>query len=345
MSSLTTSSMTSSLRAPYAIYFGDVQHDGYAKTGLGLIHWRRNLCCCEVRLPACAIEGGLPVKTVEEAAKAGAGSLVLGVAPAGGGIPANWIADLVSAAEAGMDIVSGMHVKLASFPELRSAAQKSGVRLVNVRTPPDNIPIGTGEKRLGNRLLTVGTDCAVGKKYTALAIEQELRSRGVPADFRATGQTGVMIAGAGIPIDAVIADFISGAAEMISPAASPTHWDVIEGQGAMTNPSYAGVSLGLLHGSQPDALVLCHDPSRTHHIGAASALPLVNLTEAMDLHLSLARRVNSNVRFVGVSVNTSKLNFDERPHSKALFADETGLPVVDPLIDGVSPIVDKLLGE
>ncbi len=125
------------------------------------------------------------------------------------------------------------------------------------------MPAGTGRKRSGQRVLTVGTDCALGKKYTALALTQALQAQGAKATFRATGQTGIMIAGAGVAIDAVIADFIAGAAETLSPDNAPDHWDVIEGQGALFHPAYAGVTLGLLHGSQPDALVLCHDPSRT----------------------------------------------------------------------------------
>ena len=123
-------------------------------------------------------------------------------------------------------------------------------------------PAASGRKRSGKRVLTVGTDCAQGKKYTALALAKNLQSRGVDASFRATGQTGIMISGEGIAVDAVIADFVAGAAEQLSPDNAPDHWDVIEGQGSLFHPAYAGVTLGLLHGSQPDAIVLCHDPSR-----------------------------------------------------------------------------------
>ena len=137
-----------------------------------------------------------------------------------------------------------------------------------MRQPPNNFKVGTGEKRAGKRLLTVGTDCAVGKKYTALAIEKTLRARGVDANFRATGQTGIFISGRGIAIDSVIADFIAGAAEWLSPANQPEHWDIIEGPGSLFNPAYAGVTLGLVHGSQPDALVICHDARRTRISGS-----------------------------------------------------------------------------
>ncbi|WP_411818652.1 DUF1611 domain-containing protein [Hyphococcus sp. DH-69] len=332
-------------RAPYAIYFGDVETVGFAKTGLGLIEWRRDLCIGQIRLAGAKIDGGIPDLTIEDLAKSGAQSLIIGVAPSGGKIPEAWINDLVTAAKIGLDIVSGMHVKLSTFPHLVSAATESGARLIDVRTPPPSLPIGTGDKRSGKRLLTVGTDCAVGKKYTALGIEREMRARGLDADFRATGQTGILIAGKGVPIDAVVSDFVSGAAEVVSPDAKPDHWDIIEGQGALTNPSFAGVSLGLLHGSQPDALVLCHDPKRSHHIGDAGSYPIVSLSEAIELNLILARRVNPSVRFVGVSVNSSGLSDQERTALFDQYHKETDLPVIDPIKTGAAPIVDRILSE
>ena len=139
----------------------------------------------------------------------------------------------------------------------------------------------------GLRLLTVGTDCSVGKKYTALALEKEMRARGLAADFRATGQTGVFISGRGVAIDAVVADFISGAAEWISPAAEPDHWDVVEGQGSLFHPSFSGVTLGLLHGAQPDAFVVCHEPTRTHMRGVKHTLP--SIRDVIDLTVACGR--------------------------------------------------------
>ncbi len=331
-------------RAPYLIYFGDVEASGYAKTGLGLIDWRRELCVGQLRLPGCGVDGGLTDMTVEEAVKGGAKSFVIGVASAGGRIPDQWVKDLAAAARAGLDLVSGMHARLSDFPEIVAAARLSGARLIDVRTPPRNLPLGAGAKRSGMRLLTVGTDCAVGKKYTALAIEREMRWRGWKADFRATGQTGVMIAGSGFAIDSVISDFLSGAAEVISPAAEADHWDVIEGQGALSHPSFAGVSLGLLHGSQPDALVLCHDPMRQYNLGTENKqpYPLEGLTAAMESNLAMARRVNPKARFVGVSVNASRVPPGERAALFEGYARETGLPVADPIADGVKAIVDRI---
>lgn len=335
------------LEAPYLIYFGDVQKQGYAKTGLGLIQWCPERCAGQMRREGCTVDGGLPDMSIDEAVKVGARSIVIGVASPGGPIPQAWIHDLAAAARAGLDIVSGMHSRLADFPELVAAARQSSARLVDVRAPAKGIPVGTGVKRTGKRLLTVGTDCAVGKKYTALALTREMRSRGIDADFRATGQTGIMIAGAGIAIDSVVSDFLSGAAEQLSPDAPNDHWDVIEGQGSLSHPSFAGVSAGILHGSQPDALVLCHDPSREYLLGFEdrAICPIQPLSEAMAHCLIFARRVNPVARFVGVSVNSSR--FSEAEHDRLVkqFADETGLPCTDPIRDGVAAIVDRLEAE
>ena len=174
---------------------------------------------------------------------------------------------------------------------------------------------GTGHKRTGQRLLTVGTDCAVGKKYTALAIEKEMRARGVDADFRATGQTGIFISGRGIAVDSVVADFISGAAEWLSPAAAPDHWDVIEGQGSLFHPAYAGVTLGLVHGSQPDAMVLCHDLARTG-IADYEGYAIPSYEACFETYLAAARLTNPRARFAGISLNTSQL--DEEAAERAI---------------------------
>lgn len=341
------SAAATELRTPFAIYFGDVREPAFGKTGLGLVQWRRQWCLGQVRREGCAIDAGLPDLEPAKLAQAGVRSLVLGVAPIGGAIPQSWCEDMVAAASAGIDIVSGMHGRLDALPGLAAAARQSGARLVDVRLPPANLPIGSGAKRSGRRLLTVGTDCAVGKKYTALAIEREMQARGWNADFRATGQTGIMIAGSGIPIDAVASDFIAGAAELLSPAADPDHWDVIEGQGALSHPSYAGVSLGLLHGSQPDALVLCHDAARERMLtsGEGMSFPLEKLQQSIDLALTCAQRVNPDVRFVGVSVNSSRIADEERAGLFARYASETGLPVVDPIRDGPGKIVDRIAVE
>ena len=322
-----------SLPAPYLLFLGDVRDTVHAKTAFGLRDWASQRCLAECALPGVTVTTGLPRLTPAQARERGARSLVIGVACEGGIIAPTWIPLLVTAIEAGLDLVSGMHTRLEDVPQLAEAARRHGRQLVNVRVPPSGLPVGTGSKRSGKRLLTVGTDCALGKKYTALVLTRELIARGVRADFRATGQTGIMIAGRGIPIDAVPADFVAGAAEVLTPDAAPDHWDVVEGQGSLFHPSYAGVSLGLLHGTQPDVLVVCHEPGRRHILGLeAYALP--DLPETIDLNLRLARRTNPAVRCAGVSLNTSALSSAEARSLLAAERARLGLPVADPMRGG-----------
>lgn len=338
------SQLMTEFQAPFAVFLGDIASEVFGKTGLGLVQWRREDCVGQVRLPGCGVDAGVADVRIDEARARGARSLVIGSAAVGGGIPDSWLATLREAAAAGLDIVAGLHVRLANLPGLAAAAAGSGARLVDVRVPPPNLPVGTGRKRPGLRLLTVGTDCACGKKYTALELDRELRSRRVRSDFRATGQTGIMIAGRGIPIDAVVADFVTGAAELLSPDNDPAHWDVIEGQGAICHPGYLQVTIGLLVGSQPDAFVVCHDPLRTTVSGWPDfALPSVG--EVIERTMAFGRLTNPRIRCVGISLNTSKVEEHARAGLLSRYAAETGLPCVDPLVGGVGPIADRLLQE
>jgi uncharacterized NAD-dependent epimerase/dehydratase family protein len=264
--------------------------------------------------------------------------MLIGIAPVGGKISPQWIAPICEAIEAGLDIVSGMHTRLGSVEAIRDTAARCGRTLHDVRHSDRRFPVGSGERRSGKRLLTVGTDCALGKKYTALALTRAFQAAGHAATFRATGQTGILISGAGVAIDAVVADFIAGAAEWLSPANSSEHWDLIEGQGSLLHPSYAGVSLGLLHGSQPDAMVLCHDPARLH-IEDHPDFPIPLLDEVMDLHLRHARRVNPAARFVGIALNTSKMTQADAAALLEATARRHGLPAVDPLRSDLAPVV------
>jgi uncharacterized NAD-dependent epimerase/dehydratase family protein len=326
------------LNAPYLILIGDLCDPTYAKTGYGLVHWRPDLVAGQLRFAGCEIDMGVPDLSVAEAKQAGVRSLIIGVAPIGGVVPDNWWASIEEAAGAGLDIVCGLHFKLSDFPRVVAAAKSSGARLIDVRNPPANIPVGTGVKRSGKRVLMVGTDCAIGKKYSALALNKAMQQAGMSSTFRATGQTGIILAGEGIPIAAVVADFVSGAAELISPANAKHHWDVIEGQGSLFHPGYSGVSLGLLHGSQADAFVLCHDATRKTVSGWEHyALPAIH--EAIDLHTRLGSRTNPDIRCVGISVNTSTLKPGGRMPYLNKLSVETGLPCIDPLIDGSDRIV------
>jgi len=330
---------------PYLLFLGDATEASYAKTAFGLRDWAPQRCIAEWGCDSATVTTGLPRLSPKEARARGARGLVIGIANTGGVIGESWVPLLVEALEAGLDIVSGLHVKLGSVPALSAAAARYGRRLIDIRTPPPNIPCGTGSKRAGQRLLTVGTDCALGKKYSALAIARAFKARGRAVTFRATGQTGILISGGGMPMDAVVADFEAGAAELLSPAADPAHWDVIEGQGSLFHPAYAAVSLGLLHGSQPDVIVVCHQPGREFVLGYPEfALP--SIAETIELNLRLGRRTNPAIRCGGVSLNTSHLDLSA---ARKLMAQESawlGLPVADPMRPGpeFERLIDSCLG-
>lgn len=328
------------LPSPYLLFLGDTTEPGYAKTAFGLRDWAADRCVGEHVLPGGTVSTGLPSLDFAQAVEAGARGLVIGVANAGGVIPESWLAGLEAALEAGLDIVSGMHVKLGSIDRLARAAQRTGRQLIDVRTPPEGIPVASGRRRTGRRLLTVGTDCALGKKYTALAIARGLGARGVDAQFRATGQTGIMIAGAGIPIDAVVADFVAGAAELLSPDAAPGHVDVIEGQGSLFHPAYAGVTLGLLHGSQPDRFIVCHAPGRTRILGHPG-LAVPTIEAVIDQTVTLGRVTSPDIRCAGISLNTANMSAEEAEATCAALETRIGLPVADPM--RASPRFDRLL--
>ncbi|TDP71779.1 DUF1611 domain-containing protein [Roseateles toxinivorans] len=330
-----------SLRKPYLLFLGDVQTRWEAKTALGVADWCPDDVIGELALPGAQASTGQPALTIRQAAERGAGSLLIGVAPAGGRLPQAWIAVLLQAVEAGLDIVSGLHSKLSDIPALVAAAQARGVKLHDVRHSDWPRIIGTGIKRSGQRLLTVGTDCALGKKYTALALTRELQALGMAASFRATGQTGVMIAGSGVALDAVVADFIAGVAEQLSPDNAADHWDIVEGQGSLFHPAYAGVTLGLLHGSQPDAIVLCHDPARSH-IATCPDTPIPALDEAIAAYLQAGRLTNPEIRCVGISINSSSLSDLDWAEYRDRLEAELELPVVDPMRGGVAKIANAL---
>lgn len=330
------------LPTPYLLFLGDVVEESYAKTAFGLRDWARESCVGESALPGARVTTGLPKLTPAEARSRGARGLLIGVASPGGRIPSHWLPALSLALESGLDIVAGMHTKLADIAPLRELAARLDRRLIDVRTPPRDIPIATGQRRSGRRVLAMGTDCAIGKKYTALAITRAMQARGLDATFRATGQTGIMIAGGGMPIDAVVVDFVAGAAEILSPAAPADHIDVIEGQGSLFHPSYAAVTLGLLHGSQPDAFVVCHEPGRSRMVGTADfALPTVE--DVIIQTLAMGRLTNPDIRCAGVSLNTSRLDAERAATVIEETSRQLGLPVADPLRGG--PAFERLIDQ
>jgi uncharacterized NAD-dependent epimerase/dehydratase family protein len=294
-----------------------------------------------MRLPGCNADLKIKDMDFAEAAKAGAKTVIVGVANRGGVLSPDWVEMLAGALELGLDLASGLHQRLTDHPKLVETAKRLGRSLHDVRHPTQDFDVGTGEKRSGKRLLAVGTDCSVGKMYTALALEKEMRKRGMKADFRATGQTGIFIAGSGVSIDAVVSDFVSGAVEWLSPANEADHWDLVEGQGSLFHASFAGVSLGLLHGAQPDALVLCHEPTRTHMRGLPH-YPLPDLKTCMEANLAAARLTNPKVKFVGASINTKGLEDAAARDYLAKVEKDLGLPAVDPMRTGVGAIADRL---
>jgi uncharacterized NAD-dependent epimerase/dehydratase family protein len=332
------------LPQPYLLFLGDTTEPGYAKTAFGLRDWAADRCVGEWSCAGATVTTGLPRLTPKEARARGARSLLIGVANLGGVINESWMPSLIDALESGLDVISGLHTKLNDTLQLKSTAERHGRRLIDVRTPPRNIPVGSGRKRSGKRLLTVGTDCALGKKYSALSLARAFAKRGVGVDFRATGQTGIMISGGGIPMDAVVADFTAGAAEMLTPDAPEHHWDVIEGQGSLFHPAYAGVSLGLLHGSQPDVIVVCHQPGRERVLGNPDYF-LPGIEETIDLNLRLGRRTNAAIRCAGISLDTSRLDAGPAHRLLAEQSARYGLPVADPMRGGTAfeGLVDSCL--
>jgi uncharacterized NAD-dependent epimerase/dehydratase family protein len=327
--------------APYLVYLGDATDQIVVKTSRGVAVFTPERVVGEYRRTDKAVSLGLKQMGFSEAVAAGAKTLILGVANAGGVLGPEAVADAVAALEAGLNVAAGLHERLADNAEIAAAAARTGRKLFDVRVPRDDIKVGNGRPRAGMRLLTVGTDCSLGKMYTSLTLVNAMKKRGMLVDFRATGQTGIMIAGDGVPLDAVVADFIAGAVEELSPARHDGGWDVIEGQGSLFHPSYAGVSLGLIHGAQPDAIVMCHEPYR-EHMRSLPGRPLPDIKECLEANLYHARLTNPDVVPVGVALNTSNLSPEEAARVCGEIGDRLGLPCEDPMRTGVETIIDRL---
>lgn len=329
------------INTPYLLFLGDAADPLAAKVAQGIKDWRPSFCVGQLRLPGCNADMGLPDMTVEEAVAAGARTLVIGVANRGGVISPAWKDVLKEALKAGMDLASGLHNLLRNEPDLAELAEAQGRLLHDVRVPSVVYPIANGEKRTGKRCLAIGTDCSVGKMYTAMAMEREMLNRGMKATFRATGQTGILITGSGVPLDAVIADFMAGSVEWLTSGGDPDHWDLIEGQGSLFHPSFSGVTLALIHGGAPDALVLCHEPSRKHMRGLPG-YSLPSLEDLRELGERMARIVNPDARSVAVSVNTKAMEDAAALDYLAGLEDRLGLPAADPFRYGAGKLVDAL---
>jgi len=329
------------IQTPYLLFLGDAPDMLAAKVAIGIRDWRPENALGQFRLPGCGADLGLTDMTLEEAKAAGVKTLVIGVANRGGIISQDWKKVLVAALEEGFDLASGLHNLLRDEPDLKAVAEATGRTLHDVRLPSVKYPIADGVKRRGKRCLAVGTDCSVGKMYTAMAMEREMHARGMKATFRATGQTGILITGDGVPLDAVVADFMAGSVEWLTPDNDAGHWDLIEGQGSLFHVSYSGVTMALIHGGQPDALILSHEPTRDHMRGLPG-YKLPTLAHLRDTALPLARIANPECQVVGVSVNTQHMDEAEARDYLARVEAEMGLPATDPYRFGSAKLVEAL---
>lgn len=329
------------IETPYLLFLGDAPDQLAAKVAQGIKDWRPDNAVAQFRLPGCGADLGLADMTLAEARAAGAKTLVIGVANRGGIISQAWKDVLIEALEMGYDLASGLHNLLRDEGDLVAASQTHGGTLHDVRVPSVGYPIANGKKRTGKRVLAVGTDCSVGKMYTALALDTEMRERGIKSTFRATGQTGILITGHGVPLDAVIADFMAGSIEYLTPDNDTDHWDIIEGQGSLFHVSYSGVTMALIHGGQPDALILSHEPTRVTMRGLPD-YTLPSLEALRDMALTLAHVANPDCQVVGISVNTQHMSEEEAVAYLADVEARMGLPTVDPFRHGAARLVDAL---
>jgi len=330
------------IKGPYLLFLGDAPDMLGAKVAIGIKDWRPDASVGQLRLEGCNADMGLPDMTIQQAVDAGAKTLVVSVVNRGGVFSDAWLEVLIEALEAGMDLASGLHSLLRDVPILAEKAKELGRVLHDVRVPSVDYPIANGKKRTGKRCLAVGTDCSVGKMYTAMAMDREMQKRGLKSTFRATGQTGILIEGDGVPLDAVIADFMAGSVEYLTPDNDPDHWDMIEGQGSLFHVSYSGVTMALVHGGQPDALILCHEPTREHMRGLPD-YQQPTLAQLRDTALPLAQVANPNCKVVGISINTQHMSEAEANAYLAEVEAEMGLPTVDPFRHGSGRLIDALI--
>ena len=329
------------ISTPYLLFLGDAPDQLSAKVAQGIKDWRPENAVGQFRLPGCGADLGLNDLTLQEAFDAGAKTLVIGVANRGGVISAAWKQVLIDALRMGFDLASGLHNLLRDEPDLVDEAAANGRKLHDVRVPSVEYPIANGKKRSGKRCLAVGTDCSVGKMYTAMAMDELMRKRDMKSSFRATGQTGILITGDGVPLDAVIADFMAGSVEYLTPDNDDDHWDLIEGQGSLFHVSYSGVTMTLIHGGQPDALILCHEPTRAHMRGLPE-YQQPSLEALRDMALALAKVANPACQVVAISVNTQHM---EDAAARAYLSEletQLGLPATDPFRYGAEKLVDAI---
>ncbi len=293
---------------------------------------------------------GIPiVRDIRKALDYQPDTLLIGIAPKGGALPPAWRWQLLTAIEAGLNIVSGLHFFLSDDPELKVAAEKHGVTIWDVRRPPDKQRVaGFIPHRPGSHtILMVGSDCATGKMSTALEMNQEATKRGLSSAFVATGQTGIMISGNGLPVDRLISDFVAGMVEeMTLDFTNRYDWVFVEGQGALNHPGYSPVTLGLIHGSMPEAMIFCHKAG-TATIEGYENCPLPPLTRMIQMNEDAVNwvRPNPSCKVVGISLVTQGMSDEQAKHAVRQIADETGLPTADVWRFGTDVLLDALLSQ
>lgn len=329
------------IQTPYLLFLGDAPDQLAVKVAQGIKDWRPENAVGQLRLDGCKADLGLKDLTLAHAKALGAKTLVIGVANRGGVISQVWKEVLIQALGMGYDLASGLHNLLSEEDDLVEAAATHKRTLHDVRIPSVDYPIANGVKRTGKRVLPVGTDCSVGKMYTALALDNAMRERGMKSTFRATGQTGILITGDGVPLDAVVADFMAGSIEYLTPDNDPDHWDVIEGQGSLMHVSYSGVTLALVHGGQPDALIICHEPTRKHMRGLPD-YEVPSMEAIRDVALTLAKVANPDCVVVGAAVNTQHMGEDAAKAYLAKVEADMGIPAVDPFRFGADRLAEAL---
>lgn len=288
--------------------------------------------------------GDIPVvATLEEAMRFTPNALLIGIAPPGGQLPLAWRALLGQAMRAGLDLWSGLHALLGDDPELVAVATEAGVRIRDLRRTPEGLDVAEGRARHidATVILTVGADCNLGKMTTQLQLRDGVAARGHRVAFAATGQTGILLEGRGIAVDAVVSDFLAGAAERLTiEAAADADVVLVEGQGSLIHPAYSGVTLGLMHGALPHAMVLCAQPSRTT-VHRNPWVPILSLSELIRLHEQLAEPLRP-APVIGVALNTFDLTETEAREAVERAEAETGLPVTDPVRYSPDPLVDAV---
>ena len=331
------------IETPYLLFLGDAPDALAAKVAQGIRDWRPEAAIGQFRMQGCRADMGLPDMSVAEAAAAGVRTLVVGVANRGGVIAPAWLGVLKRGA-GGRDRprLGAAHPACATSPSWWRWRWRTGAGCTTCGCPSSAIRSPTAGGGRAKRLLAMGTDCSVGKMYTALAMEREMRARGMAATFRATGQTGILITGGGVPLDAVVADFMAGAIEWLTPDNDAGHWDLIEGQGSLFHPSYSGVTLALVHGGQPDAIVLCHEPTRAHMRGLPGyALPTLEALRELSLDDGADREPGGRH---GRGVDQHRRAAGRRTALDYLAEVEArmGLPAVDPFRQGAGRLVDAL---